>query len=65
MSAPDRTAKLDRDHPSLSVRRQCTMLGIARSGIYRLPRATNDDDLALLRRIDDCSRAGRFWARVG
>jgi putative transposase len=53
MSAPDRRAKLDRDHPSLSMRRQCTMLGIARSGVYRLPRPANDDELALLRRIDE------------
>jgi putative transposase len=29
------------------------MLGIARSGVYRLPRPANDDDLALLRRIDE------------
>jgi putative transposase len=53
MSAPDRRAKLDRDHPQLSVRRQCAMLGIARSGVYRLPRPANDDDLSLLRRIDE------------
>ena len=53
MSAPDRRAKLDRDHPLLSVRRQCGMLGIARSGVYRLPRPANDDDSALLRRIDE------------
>jgi len=53
MSAPDRRAKLDRDHPRLSVRRQCAMLGIARSGVYRRPSAANDDDLALLRRIDE------------
>src|SRR6201982_2304220 len=53
MSAPDRHAKLDGDHPKLSVRRQCTMLDIARSGVYRLPCPANDDDLALLRRIDE------------
>jgi putative transposase len=53
MSAPDRRAKLDRDHSLLSVRRQCGMLGIARSGVYRLPRPANDDDSALLRRIDE------------
>ncbi len=56
--APDRPerswiAKLDRDHPRLSVRWQCAMLGVARSGVYRLPRAANDDDLTLLRRIDE------------
>jgi putative transposase len=53
MSAPDRRAKLDRDHPSLSVRRQCAMLGLARSGVYRLPRPANDDDSVLMRRIDE------------
>ena len=52
MSAPDRKAMLDREHPELSMRRQCAMLGIARSGVYRLPRPANDDELALMRRID-------------
>jgi putative transposase len=28
------------------------MLGLARSGVYRLPRPANDDDLVLMRRID-------------
>src|SRR4051794_32210750 len=53
MSAPDRRAKLDRDHPALSLRRQCTLLGLARSGVYRLPRPANDDDLERMRRIDE------------
>ena len=53
MSAPDRRAKLDRAHPDLSIRRQCAMLGIARSGVYRKPRPANDNDLALMRRIDE------------
>jgi putative transposase len=53
MSAPDRRAKLDRDHPDLSVRQQCAMLGIARSSVYRSACAANDNDLALLRRIDE------------
>ena len=53
MSAPDRRAKLDRDHPRLSIRRQCAMLGVARSGVYRQRRAANDNDLALMRRIDE------------
>jgi putative transposase len=52
MSAPDRRAKLDRDHPELSVRRQCEMLGVARSGVYRKPRPANDNDLEAMRRID-------------
>ena len=52
MSAPDRRAKLDRHHPALSIRRQCEMLHVARSGVYRTPRAANDNDLDLMRRID-------------
>ena len=52
MSASNRRAKLDRDHPDLSVRRQCAMLGVARSGVYRKPSPANDNDLALMRRID-------------
>jgi len=53
MSAPDRRAKLDRNHPHLSIRRQCAMFGIARSGVYRPARAANDNELALRRRIDE------------
>ena len=41
MSAPDRRALLDRDHGKLSIRRQCTLLSVARSGVYRLPRPAN------------------------
>src|SRR5215472_14615537 len=54
MSAPDRRALVDRNHSGLSVRRQCQLLGVARSGIYRPPPAANDDDEpALMRRIDE------------
>jgi putative transposase len=52
MSAPDRRAMLDRGHPKLSIRRQCAVLHIARSGVYRPKAAANDNDLALMRRID-------------
>ena len=45
MSAPDRRVLLDRDHAALSVRRQCALLGLARSGVYRPPRPASDDDL--------------------
>jgi putative transposase len=42
MSAPDRRALLDHNHGELSVRRQCMLLGVARSGVYRPPRPAND-----------------------
>ena len=53
MSAPDRRAMLDRAHPELSIRRQCTLLTISRSGVYRAKPPADDDDLALMRRIDE------------
>jgi hypothetical protein len=37
MSIPDRRAWLDRAHSTLSIRRQCRLLGLARSGVYRTP----------------------------
>jgi putative transposase len=51
MSASDRRAKLDRAHPELSIRRQCVMLGVARSGVYREPKPANDHELEAMRRI--------------
>jgi putative transposase len=33
MSAPDRRALIDRHHANLSIRRQCTLLGLARSSV--------------------------------
>ena len=53
MSTPDRRAMLARDHKALSIRRQCTLLGVARSGVYRPAPANDDDDLARMRRIDE------------
>jgi putative transposase len=52
MSRPDRIAMIDCD-TALSLRRQCTLLSVARSGVYRPPREPDADDLALMRRIDE------------
>lgn len=60
MSTPDRKAMLDRGHPEISIRRQCHMLGIARSGVYRPVPAEDGDDLALMRRIDALFMAWPF-----
>ena len=60
MSAPDRRALLDHDHVQLSVRRQCALLGVARSSVYRAPRPANDNDPALMRRIDELFTAWPF-----
>jgi putative transposase len=60
MSVPDRRARLDRAHSALSIRRQCQLLGIARSGVYRMPSPANDNDLALMRQIDELFTAWPF-----
>ena len=52
MSAPDRKARLDGAHLRLSVRRQCALLGLHRSGVYGPPPPVDQADLALMRRID-------------
>jgi putative transposase len=44
---------VERPGKDLSVRRQCTLLNLARSGVYRPNPVTGADDLALMRRIDE------------
>jgi putative transposase len=50
---PGPTRLVDRNDRAISIRRQCELLGIARSGLYRPRRAANDNDLPLMRRIDE------------
>jgi putative transposase len=44
---------VERPGKDLSVRRQCALLSLARSGVYRPKSVTGADDLALMRRIDE------------
>ncbi len=60
MSTPDRREVLDRSDKTLSIQRQCALVGVARSGVYRLPKPANDNDLALMRRIDELFTAWPF-----
>ncbi len=60
MSKADRQAMLDRSHPDLSIRRQCALLGLARSGVYRPKAPANDDDLTVMRRLDELFTAHPF-----
>lgn len=43
---------IDRSH-RLSMRRQCELLGVSRSGLYYEAEPTSAEDLALMRRIDE------------
>jgi putative transposase len=60
MSASDRRGLIDRGVPSLSIRRQCMSLGVVRSGVYRPSRPANDNNLELMRRIDELYTAWPF-----
>src|ERR1019366_8715187 len=41
------------EHPTLSVRRQCALLGVSRGGFYYEPVAVNPEDVALMRLLDE------------
>jgi len=43
---------IDRDHPGLSMVRQCALVGIARSSYYYEPKGENALNLELMRGID-------------
>ena len=60
MSAPDRRAMLDGADKALSVRRQCALVGVARSGVYRARKPANDNSVALMSRIDELFTAWPF-----
>ena len=44
---------IQRDHQSLSLSRQCTLLGLSRSALYYTPLGESAATLTLLRRIDE------------
>jgi putative transposase len=62
---------VDRQHPSLSVVRQCLLLGISRSSVYYQPVPVSQENLELMQLIDQQylerpfygSRRMRAWLR--
>jgi putative transposase len=44
---------IERARPALSVRRQCELLQLSRSGLYYEPEPTDPEQLALMRRMDE------------
>jgi putative transposase len=61
MSVPERRAMVEMSGEALSVRRQCALLNLARSGVYRPKPATCEDDLALMRLIDELHLKWPFY----
>ena len=52
---------MQRDHTQASLRLQCRLLGVCRSGLYYQPRQLDPEQLALMRRIDELSLAHPFY----
>ena len=44
---------VDPTHPSLSLRRQCSLLSLARSSFYYSPAQSSEEDLVLMRLLDE------------
>ena len=53
MSRGERKAMIVRDHPGLSLSRQCGILAISRSSYYYTPKGESPENLMLMRRIDE------------
>ena len=44
---------IEPDHPDLSIGQQCKLLSIARSSFYYTPKGETEQNLGLMRRIDE------------
>lgn len=62
MSVSRRQSMVRVDHAKLSIVRQCTLLGISRSGLYYTPKGVSAFTLLLMREID---RAFTEWPFLG
>ena len=61
MSRGERKAMMRRDHPALSLSRQCAVLSISRSSFYYAPKGESPENLALMRRIDELFMKHPFY----
>ena len=52
---------VDRGHASLTIRRQCELLGLARSTLYYEPATESSRNLALMRLIDEAFLRHPFY----
>jgi len=53
MSRGERKAMIRRDHPELSLSRQCRLLSIRRSSFDYTPQGESPENLSVMRRIDE------------
>ncbi len=53
MSRSEQRASIDRMHPTLSISKQCNALGLSRSTLYYKPREAKEEDLRIMRLMDE------------
>lgn len=53
MSVTEKRALIEPDHPVISLRRQCELIGLTRSGYYREPVRESVENLELMKLIDE------------
>jgi putative transposase len=59
-----RREMVDRHHPSPSIKRQCRLLDISRSGLYYQSKGISEEDLNLMKLIDrQYLMTPYYWAR--
>jgi len=61
MSPAMRRSLVDREDSVLSIVAQCQLLKVARSTLYYRPASVSDDDLAVMRRLDELYLATPFY----
>jgi len=61
MSQTARLAMVSRPHPYFSIVEQCALLKVPRSTLYYTPKPVSDDDLTLMRRIDEIYMKWPFY----
>ena len=61
MSQTARLAMVSRSHPHFSIVEQCALLKVSRSTLYYKPKPVSEDDLTLMRRIDEIYTKWPFY----
>src|SRR5438034_7874408 len=61
MSRAERLALIDRHEPALPVTRQCGLMTVSRSSVYRPSAPASDEDLAIMALIDRQYLARRYY----
>jgi putative transposase len=54
---------VERAHPDLSIRRQCELLGVNRAGLYYQPREEQEENVELMRLLDEQYTRTPFFGR--